>query len=597
MQNEWLKTLHDALRSEERHQRDEHDRLAALDLEGRMLAGLTWPPMRFARVERRGWRVSVDLRGPSGVVLHDGITPGDIVSVTPLGGGEGFQGRVEDVDGALVTVRLDRDQVGRDGIPDWLQAVELDVTLLFDPSTFVRYRQALERADAVPSLLKEALLEPEASDELPAPVDLPGLNGAQRAAAGHALKTSPLALVHGPPGTGKTHLLARVLRQLVADGERPWALADSNAAVDNLALATEKVGLRTLRLGNRLRIGADARHLSLEEAIAKGPLAAAIKKLEREQDAFRELRELRQQARAHAIDGAQVLCCTFGSLARLGRELPPARTAVVDEATQAIEPAVWTAVPHVQRLVLVGDPNQLGPVVTEPGNPLERSLLVRLMEAGLDLVALDEQHRMHTEIQRCVEEVYGTGYHPADPVARHLLRDLPGIAESEATRTPVLWVDTAGAGFDEERDPVTMSLRNAGEARVVAFAVDRLRKAGVAADDIGVIAPYSAQVALLRAEPSLAGIEVATVNAFQGREKEAIVCSFVRSNDRGELGFVADGRRLTVALTRARRGLVIVGDSATLARDGRFAALLDHLAHRRDGIESVWELPWSELLS
>jgi ATP-dependent RNA/DNA helicase IGHMBP2 len=596
MQNEWLQTLHDGLRSEERHQRDEHDRLAALDLEGRMLAGLTWPPMRFARVERRGWRVSVDLRAPSGVVLHDGITPGDTVSVAPLGGGEGFHGRVDDVDGRLVTVRLDRDQVGRDGIPGWLEAVELDVTLLFDPSTFVRYRQALERADGAPSLLKDALLEPEASGELPEPIDLEGLNGAQRAAAAHALRTSPLALVHGPPGTGKTHLLARVLAQLVADGERPWALADSNAAVDHLALAAEKVGLRALRMGNHRRIGADARHLSLDEAIAKGPLAAAIKKLEREQDAFRELRELRQQARAHAIDGAQVLCCTFGSLAWLGQELPPARTAVVDEATQAIEPAVWTAVPHVQRLVLVGDPNQLGPVVMERGNPLERSLLVRLMDAGLDLVALDEQHRMHVAIQGCVEEVYGPSYHPADRVSGHLLRDLPGVAEREATSTPVLWVDTAGAGFDEERDPVTMSLRNAGEARVVAFAVDRLRKAGVRPDDIGVIAPYSAQVARLRAEPALGGIEVATVNAFQGREKEAIVCSFVRSNDGGELGFVADGRRLTVALTRARRALLIVGDSATLAGDRRFTALLDHLANT-GALASVWEPPWSELLT
>lgn len=590
MHSNWLQTLHTALRSEEAWQRAEHDRLAALDHEGRLLAGLSWPPMRFVRSERRGWRVSVELRARA--PLHDGITPGDTVEVGPIGGGDRFTGRVEDVDGALVTVGVGR-EAAREGPPPWLEAGDLDVTLLFDPTTFVRYRQALERADEASSALKDALLDPQQAQELPDPVAIDGLNTSQRAAAGHALRTSPLALVHGPPGTGKTHLLARVLKVLVADGDRPWALADSNAAVDHLALAAEKVGLRALRLGNQLRIGTDARHLSLDAAIARGPLAEAIRKLEREKDAFRELRELRLKAREHAIDGADVLCCTFGSLARLGPELPRAGTAVVDEATQAIEPAIWTAVPHVDRLVLVGDPHQLGPVVMEPGNALERSLLMRLLEEGLDLVALDEQHRMHADIQSCVAEVYGPVYRPASAVAGHLLSSLPGVHADERTRTPVRWIDTAGAGFEEERDPVTMSLHNAGERRLVRLVVGQLRAAGVRAEDIGVIAPYSAQVSRLAAD--LPGVEVATVNAFQGREKEAIVCSFVRSNDRGELGFVSDGRRLTVALTRARRCLIGIGDSATLGGDRRFAALFEHLA-TTGALTSVWEPPWSEAL-
>ena len=592
MDSNWLETLHTALRAEEAHQRAEHERLAAMDTEGRMLAGITWPPLRFVRADRRGWRVTVDLRAAA--PLHDGITPADLVAISPRGGGDGFTGRVEDVDGSLVTVRLDRDQVGRDGIPGWIEDHDLDVTLLFDGSTFVRYRQALERADASTSALKNALLDPGSDAELPPPAALPDLNASQQAAAGHALLSSPLALVHGPPGTGKTHLLARVLAKLVEHGDRPWALADSNAAVDHLALAAERVGLRPLRLGNQLRIGADARHLSLDEALRTGPLAAAIKKLEREADAYRELRELKLKARTHAIEDADVLCCTFGSLARLGPELPRAGTAVVDEATQAIEPAVWTAVPHVDRLVLVGDPHQLGPVVMEPGNPLEESLLSRLLDAGLALVALDEQHRMHAAIQATVQDVYGAVYTAAPSVESHLLRDLRGVADTDATSTPVRWIDTAGAGFEEERDPITMSMRNQGEARLVSLVVQQLRAAGVRPEDIGVIAPYSAQVTLLGYVLPEA-VEVATVNAFQGREKEAIVCSFTRSNDRGELGFVADGRRLTVALTRARRCLVVIGDSATLGGDRRFAALGDHLAGT-GALASVWEPPWSEAL-
>ena len=159
----------------------------------------------------------------------------------------------------------------------------------------------------------------------------------------------------------------------------------------------------------------------------------------------------------------------------------------------------------------------------------------------------------------------------------------------------VVWVDTAGGGLGEARDPVTLSLYNDGEIDLIALAVQQLLDAGVPADDLGVIAPYSAQVARLRAR--LPGVEVNTVNAFQGREKEVILCSWVRSNPDGELGFVADGRRLTVALTRARRLLVCVGDSATLSYSARFAELLERVqALPGAAWLTVWEPPWDSAL-
>jgi ATP-dependent RNA/DNA helicase IGHMBP2 len=152
-----------------------------------------------------------------------------------------------------------------------------------------------------------------------------------------------------------------------------------------------------------------------------------------------------------------------------------------------------------------------------------------------------------------------------------------------------LFVDPAGAA-EEARDPATLSMYSSVEVELVALAVAQLRAEGL---DVGVIAPYSAQVARIRAR--VPEVEVATVNAFQGREMDAIVVSFVRSNDRGELGFVADGRRLTVALTRARRRLVLIGDAATLGRHPRFAALLGALA-ARGAVRSVWEEPWVSAL-
>jgi superfamily I DNA and/or RNA helicase len=160
----------------------------------------------------------------------------------------------------------------------------------------------------------------------------------------------------------------------------------------------------------------------------------------------------------------------------------------------------------------------------------------------------------------------------------------------------MLWVDTAGAGLDEQRDPQTRSLYNRGEVAIVVRAVGELIAAGVAPRDIGVIAPYSAQVSRLGASPALRDVEVATVNAFQGREKDAIVCSFVRSNPDGDLGFVADRRRLVVALTRARRYLLCTGDSATLASSPDFAAAFEVFL-ARDAWATVWESPWSEAVA
>jgi superfamily I DNA and/or RNA helicase len=346
--------------------------------------------------------------------------------------------------------------------------------------------------------------------------------------------------------------------------------------------------------------------LSLDTLAAAHPAAAGLDAIRRDlvrlrsqsgPEARRERRallgvrnQLEEGAREAVLARSELIATTFGSLARWADKLPPARTAVVDEATQATEPSVWIAIPRVERLVLVGDPEQLGPVVKEPGNPLADSLLQRLVASGADAPMLTEQHRMSAPIAALVADVYGPAYHPSPDVADHRLADLPDVTRVEATTTPVTFVDTAGWSEGERRDEVTRSLFHPGEVALVARVVAEWRAAGVADDAIGVITPYSAQVARLRSR--LAGIEVATVNAFQGREKEAVVVSLVRSNPDGELGFVADRRRLVVALTRARRALVLVGDGATLAHAPIFADLLGRI-DAVGGLQSAWSERWS----
>ncbi len=568
-----LAALHDALRDEERTAQDELGRLDRSDSDEQIAVGHAWPPLRVRSAERTGRAVRVFCAPARGVSLHDGLTPGDAVWFTVHG--QDRPGTVESVEDAGVEIRIEGDEPP-DGAP-------ANVRRRHDPSTFIRYRQALERADEHRSELRSVLLGDRPPTEVRLPSLLVGLNEAQQIAAGVALRTADLALIHGPPGTGKTRLLGSVLRALVDDGDRPWALADSNAAVDNLALAAANEGLVVVRIGPLARFRAEVHALALETRVREGPFGQALAALERDlkrtwgtlegHRVRAERDKVRDTAREHAIASAQVIATTFGTLARIAPTLPPPGTAVVDEATQAIEPAVWAAVPFVQRLVLVGDPHQLGPVVKTRQSLLSVSLLERLVARGLPMPMLTVQHRMVGSLRALVSDVYGPTY-----------VDAQGLPWGDGAAS---FIDTAGKGA-EERDTVTGSTFEPAEIEVVRDTVRALRTEGFAASDIAVITPYSAQVTRLRALAELAGVAVGTVNSWQGREARAVVVSFVRSNPDGELGFLADERRLTVSLTRARERLVLVGDSGTLARHPRFARLIDTIA-MAGGLRSVWE--------
>lgn len=594
-----LLALAAALDREEAWQRRELGRLAALELPERVAAGVAWSPLQVDGSSYAGrGRVDVLLRAPRGELLHDQIDTGDLVRVAPVGRpDDGPTGRVVGRDARAAEVRLR-------GEPDL--GATAAVTKVFDPTTFTRYRTALRAAGASPSPLRDVLLglrpigEPRAHALHHPAFD--ALNASQHRAALIATATAEVALVHGPPGTGKTQVIAALLTAWVAAGDRPWALADSNAAVDHLALRARAAGLDVVRLGHPARIGSEVRALSLEQRIASGPYGQALTRLEREisraeggvrYGLVKERDALAATARAAALDSSQVIASTLGTLAGTAATLPAPNIAVVDEATQAIEPALWSVVPWVKRLVLVGDPNQLGPVVLEPGNELQQSMVERLLPSDLPMPMLTVQHRMRGDIQALVRGVYGPALRPHPSVAERRLDELPGVAHTPLTAEGLLWVDTSGAGFEEARDPTTRSLFNTGEVAVACIAVRRLLEAGLPASEIGVITPYNAQVARISAQ--LPGVEVASVNAFQGREKEAIVCSFVRANRDGDLGFVADERRLTVAVTRARRLLVCIGNAATLAHHRRFEALTEAFS-TAGAFSSVWEEPWSAAL-
>jgi len=307
-----------------------------------------------------------------------------------------------------------------------------------------------------------------------------------------------------------------------------------------------------------------------------------------------DARRIEEQLVEHLLDTAPVICAT---LTGLDSQILRDRTfdlVVIDEASQATEPACWIPILRSGRVILAGDHCQLPPTVVSQAaarQGLATSLMERLI---LDLTSgishrLTIQYRMHSAIMGfSSQEFYESSLIADSSVAGRLLSDLPGVIATPMTTSPLEFIDTAGASYDEETEPDGESRFNSAEADFVGRRVEALLEAGLSASDIAVIAPYAAQVRLLRERLRGEGLEVDTVDGFQGREKEAVIISLVRSNSRGEIGFLADTRRMNVALTRAKRKLIVIGDSATIGGDPFYARMLSYF-ERNSAYKTIWE--------
>jgi superfamily I DNA and/or RNA helicase len=488
--------------------------------------------------------------------------------------------------------------------PDWVVGGRVVLGLEPSPVTWERLDAGLRRFRTEPAGKRwhgvlggtppRFLSRPRGASE-PA-----GLNAEQRRAFDLAERAEDLALVHGPPGTGKTTVLVEIVRAAASRGEKVLATAPSNLAVDNLVERLVATGLDCVRLGHPARVlpavlahTLEAKAALREEAgIAAGLVEEALalrrdaarrrgrrgpgrfsESRGKERDAralLAEARALEDRAEAEVLDRAQVVLATLTGLdtrALAGRRFD---LAVLDEATQATEPASVLALLRADRAVLAGDHLQLPPTILSAeaqAGGLGVSLFERLValhgEAGR--VTLAEQHRMNARIMRF----------PSEALYGGALRAHPAVADHALDGEPLLFVDTAGTGFEEATPEGSDSRHNEGEAELAAAEVERILALGVAPGDVAVISPYEAQVQRLRqllATRLDEGLEIDTVDGFQGREKEAVVVSLVRSSDAGEVGFLSDVRRMNVAITRARKKLVVVGDSATVARHPFYAA-------------------------
>lgn len=568
-------------------------------------------------VERRdvgvgGIPLLVLARAPAGEALvpFHAMDQGDIVRVSFSNGWNPMDGTLYEVEDYRTVVALNAPLIET-------PTGRCQVDLLGSDATYKRMRRALNLArDAGGRLarLRGVLLGDEPADINALPdVDFfdKDLNSYQRDAVRSALAAEDVALVHGPPGTGKTTVLAEIIRQAVKRGQRVLASAPSNIAVDNMLEKLIAAGLRVVRMGHPARTLENLRHATLMAQIAEHPDQDLIREMDQDRerlavqqaradergaglsaeefDAYkREIRSLWKEARKlektlgrEIVQAAQVVLATHGGIGKLlhGERFD---LAVLDEASQATEPLSWIPIVQADRVVLAGDPLQLPPTIYSKeaaAAGLRTTLMERLNERLPDglRTLLRVQYRMHETIMGFSSRQFYDGKLEADESVRgHLAVDLPEVKATELTKGPLVYVDTAGTGFQEVWNELLDSRENPGEAQLAVKLWKELEAAGIYPEEAAIITPYAAQARMIRPLGPRA-LEVGTVDGFQGREKEVVIVSLVRSNEQGEVGFLGDTRRMNVAMTRARRLLIVIGDSATIGRHSFYASFLEYV--------------------
>ncbi len=436
----------------------------------------------------------------------------------------------------------------------------------------LRQRAALDRARAATSgrlveLRKVLLGEREARFRPSTEINFfdATLDASQRDAVSFALAAEDVAIMHGPPGTGKTTTIAELIRHAVARGERVLACAPSHVAVDNILERLIAADVNAVRLGHPARVAESLRVHSLDLLVDGHEDLRVARKLIRDalilqrkaarftrakpepgakaamrreaRELFADARRIERQTVEQILDNAGVLCATTTGL---DDELLGDRTfdlVVIDEAGQSTEPPCWIPLGRAGRLVLAGDHCQLPPTVIAPAaiaGGFAVSMLERLAKRSGESLArqLSVQYRMHADIMEfSSREFYDGALAAHASVAEHRLVDLPNITPGRLTETPLELIDTAGAGFDEQAEPDGESRFNPREAQLVCRLVGSLVVSGLPAEDIAVIAPYSAQVRLLRELLRGLAVEIDSVDGFQGAKRRpwsSLWCAAIR---------------------------------------------------------------------
>ncbi len=505
--------------------------------------------------------------------------------------------------------------LNRDDPPEWLDDGKLGLDLMFDESTYDEMDRTLARLKEVKEgrmrdLVKVLLGQSMPQFSKPFSMEFPTLNQSQNTALEHIRSAHDLALVHGPPGTGKTTTLVQAIVETVGYEKQVLVCAPSNAAVDLLVERLHQQSINVLRLGHPARVNEEVVMHTLDAQLSMHADAKTLKDLRKQAEEYfklggkykrnfgREEAQQRKMLKAEArklkdeatiledymvddiLNNAQVIACTLIGANHQHMNRRHFKTVFIDESSQAMEPAAWIPVFKADRVVMAGDHLQLSPTVKSmeaAKEGLGDTLFERCIDAYDNASLLEMQYRMHPKIMSFSNQKF---------YKRRLITNELVLQRKALFDEPVVFVDTAGAGYTEQLNEETLSTFNTEEAQfVISHSLKLLNQVKEETYfTTGIIAPYKAQVEQLNrlirgkgmSEEERKRISINTVDAFQGQERDLIMISLTRSNADGIIGFLADKRRMNVAMTRARHHLCLVGDSATLANHPFFDEMIQY---------------------
>ena len=501
-------------------------------------------------------------------------------------------------------------------VADVQGAEALGVQLSFDETTYRLMFEALDRVSRAKgnrlAELRDLFYNPGHPAKFTfAPMRFPWLNPTQERAVNEVLWAKDVAVVHGPPGTGKTTTLVEAIYETLRRESQVLVCAQSNMAVDWISERLMERGVEVLRVGNPTRVTDKMLAQTYErryEAHPDYPQLWSLRKALREvrgarrgSDAYHQkverlksrITELELRIHNDLFAQARVIACTLAGSASRVLEGMRFATLFIDEAAQALEAACWIAIRKAGRVIFAGDHCQLPPTVKcyeALKGGLGTTLMERIVASNPSCVTLLQvQYRMHDDIMRFSSQWFYNGQVSSDPSVRYR-----SILDWDI---PITWIDTASLDGHEEMVGDGYGRINRAEAQFTLEMLqryfERVGRQRIIDEriDVGIISPYRAQVQYLRQlvrrsdyfKPLRGQFTVNTVDGFQGQERDVVVISLVRANDEGQIGFLRDLRRMNVAITRARMKLIILGDVATMTRHPFYARLYKYINSLNDG--------------
>ncbi len=499
-------------------------------------------------------------------------------------------------------------------VEEWVRNGKIGVNLLPDSKThdlFLDNLRSIKDSD-FPFQIKQIYNPKRSLLDVKSDYTNPNLNDSQLAAVQQILEfENKVAIIHGPPGTGKTTTLVESITELTRRGKKVLVCAPTNAAVDNISQKLIENKLKVCRLGNPVKIDSAIQNYTLD-FLAKNDssfkLVETLKKasevirkkafkfkrnfgkdefLERKQLKYelksirKDIRKIQKDIYNTILENAEVVTGTFVGV--LSKELSKIEFdyVIVDEAGQAIEPAIWSVCKLANKVVLAGDEFQLPPFVLNKDAlklGLNQSILEIASDCNFPTDLLTVQYRMNTQIMQFSNDYFYEGKLTA---AAHVEN---WTVDSE-THHAIEFIDTAGCDYMENSGDTSFGLSNEGEIEIIA---KRCLELDLEENSFGIISPYRQQVKRMQSKFEGISQQINTIDSFQGQERDIIVLSLVRSNSEGIIGFLKDYRRMNVAMTRAKKKLIIIGDSATIGNDKYFTQLLDYI-EKEGTYRSAWE--------